>query len=80
MTITMANCHEHPGANDPTLSCWALRHYDLRRVTDAEMLAIIQAIPNLQPVIDWLDNGCSAKAAADELRIYQRILQDVLRP
>ena len=27
--------------------------------------------PNLQPVIDWLDNGCDPKEAAKELRIYQ---------
>lgn len=26
--------------------------------------------PNLQPVINWLDNGCDPKEAAKELRIY----------
>ena len=27
--------------------------------------------PNLQPVIDWLVNGCDPIKAAEELRIYQ---------
>ena len=29
------------------------------------------ACPNLQPVINWLENGCDPKEAAKELRIYQ---------
>lgn len=28
-------------------------------------------VPNLQPVIDWLEKGCDPKEAAKELRIYQ---------
>lgn len=28
--------------------------------------------PNLEPVIQWLDNGCDPKEAAAELRIYQQ--------
>ena len=29
------------------------------------------ACPNLQPVINWLENGCDPKEAVKELRIYQ---------
>lgn len=29
------------------------------------------SVPNLQPVIDWLEAGCDPLQAAKELRIYQ---------
>lgn len=29
------------------------------------------SLPNLQPVIDWLERGCDPKEAAKELRFYQ---------
>jgi len=31
------------------------------------------AIPNLQAVIQWLENGCEPKEAAKELRMYQSL-------
>ena len=41
-------------------------------IADADkMVAETVKRPNLQPVINWLENGCDPKEAAKELRIYQ---------
>ncbi len=69
--MKLPNCKEHPDANDKNLPCWTLRHDDLRRVTPEEMFLIIQSIPNLDPVISWLKNGCDPLEATKELQIYQ---------
>lgn len=70
--MKLANCNEHLDSNRPDLTCWALRHDDGRRVSDEEMMAIAQSVPDLGPVIAWLENGCDPKDAAKELRIYQQ--------
>lgn len=33
--------------------------------------ATVPPLPNLMPVIAWLENGCDPKEAAKELRVYQ---------
>lgn len=38
------------------------------RLIEAE---VKKEYPNLQPVINWLANGCSTQAAIKELEIYQ---------
>lgn len=68
--MKLANCNEHHDLNR-RLACWALRHDDGRRVTADEMWMIIQSMPNLDPVIFWLENGCDPKEAAKKLRIDQ---------
>lgn len=76
--MKLANCNEHPDANDQSIPCWALRRDDGRRVTADEMFEIIHAIPNLEPVISWLENGRDPKEAAKELRIYQHRIHDLV--
>jgi hypothetical protein len=34
-----------------------------------------KAWPNLQPVIEWLENGCDPKEAAKELRSYDEAIR-----
>ncbi len=40
--MKISNCNDHPDANDPALSCWALRHDDGRLVAPEEALAAIE--------------------------------------
>lgn len=40
--MKLANCNEHPDENNPSLSCWAIRHDDGKRVTTDELWALIQ--------------------------------------
>ena len=37
-----------------------------------ELLRLQREMPDLSPVIAWLENGCDPKEAAKELRIYQQ--------
>jgi hypothetical protein len=59
--IHLANCNEHPNANDRSLSCWAIRHDDGRRVTPDEAMDEINRLRMLcawTPVTDRLpENG-----------------------
>jgi len=38
--MKLANCKEHP-ENDPSLSCWAVRHDDGRKASPEEIIAAI---------------------------------------
>ncbi len=37
-----------------------------------ELMRLRRELPDLSPVIAWLENGCDPKEAAKELRIYQK--------
>lgn len=41
MKLHLGNCNEHPEANDPTISCWAIRDESGRKVGPDELLAHI---------------------------------------
>lgn len=49
----------------------------------AKELALEEAVarrgklPDLSPVIAWLENGCDPKEAAKELRIYQQRMRSI---
>jgi hypothetical protein len=36
-----------------------------------ERTRFTEALPDLSPVISWLENGCDPQSAATELRIYK---------
>jgi hypothetical protein len=44
----------------------------LRAYAAAAVAAERAKLPNLAPVIAWLENGCDPKEAAKELRFYAR--------
>jgi hypothetical protein len=41
----------------------------------SELTQLIKQLPDLTPVIIWLENGCSSREAALELRLYQEKIQ-----
>jgi hypothetical protein len=55
------------------------RKLDELSSAEAEVARLREALPNLDPVIIWLDNGCDPKHAATELRIYKARI-DALSP
>lgn len=44
-----------------------------------EYSKFISQIPDLTPVIAWLENGCAPREAALELRIYQEKIKELQR-
>lgn len=55
--MKLANCKEHPDANRPDLTCWALRHDDGRKVTAQEAFDAIQERDKMRA---WIEEAASA--------------------
>jgi len=47
----------------------------LERFAALVVAAEREAWPNLEPVINWLENGCNHKDAAAELRLYDAAIR-----
>lgn len=60
------------------------RHCDSEKVVQEIQREAMElerdAWPNLQPVIDWLENGCDPKEAAKELRLHSDAIRARSKP
>jgi hypothetical protein len=54
------------GRTDYVVMTW----FELERFAALVAAAEREKWPNLDPVINWLENGCDPKEAAKELRLY----------
>ena len=71
MTIDEAIEHAEKRSQECNGSKCGQEHLELARWL-RELRCLRLGMPDLDPVIAWLENGCSPRDAAKELRIYQQ--------
>lgn len=90
--MKLANCNAHKGSDDPSLSCWALRHEDGRLVEREGVLSLFAEVRRMRDhagriqlaalALDWLKNSGTPEQRTDAVLLIQALhdIAEQMRP